>query len=68
MTNLDLHYEPETGILTINGCRYSIELFDALGWVKGGEVLEIMSRDDGVLTVKYYGRRDPRTNTIVRPE
>jgi len=50
-----IEYDPETDILTIEGVKYSGELFRRLGGIGPGqpdEVMRVMSRNDGVLVLQ----------------
>lgn len=55
---LSFSYDEERDVLTVEGIQYSGALFRALG-VQGltkGSVLQILGREDGLLTVKDLGR------------
>lgn len=52
---IEVSIDAGLGILTIQGQRYTVDLFNAFGFAAPGTVLEIERRDDGVLTVRRLG-------------
>ena len=53
MSDVTLEVEG-SDIVTINGIRYSGELFESCSVFGVGQILEIVSVDDGLLTVRHF--------------
>jgi hypothetical protein len=60
MATLEHSYDPDKDQITIEGIHYSGSMFRDLGGFPIGEVIEIVEREDGVLTVKRY---EPEAST-----
>lgn len=60
MTALKIEQDEDRDLVTIEGIRYSRELFRSLGIAPVGAVLRIESREDGVLTVTRLPEHESR--------
>ena len=72
MNTLAVSYDADSDVLTIEGTRYAGSLFRALG-AQGfavGARLEIIARDDGVISLRrwYEAERQPGANSVAEPE
>lgn len=67
---LTLRYDFTDDVLTIGGIRYAGEMMRMFGKMPVGSVLELVARDDGVITLKVLNGPDvkpdvPSTITVV---
>jgi hypothetical protein len=51
---LAIYYDEPRDIVTIEGIRYSGELFRSFDIAPTGTLLRIMARDDGIVTLQKY--------------
>lgn len=55
MEQLRIDYDKYTDVLTVDGIRYSAELFRIFAFCKQGTWLRLEKRQDGVVTVSTPG-------------
>jgi hypothetical protein len=53
--DLNFSYDERTDSITIEGVKYHGDLFRKLGIAPVGSLIEIVAREDGVLTLKLHG-------------
>jgi len=69
MSKLDFAYDPWTDVMTIEGFRYSGALFrDLATGLPSNRWFQVVSRDDGVITIRQHETPEDRHSARVQFE